>query len=491
MPTSSKTPTQPPLRFDQKALASAGRANGSARHDGTKLASIVADQIIADIAADGWRVGTVVGLEPDLLERHGVSRAVFREAVRLLEHMHVARMRRGRGGGLVVMPATADSVIDAVSVYLFYVGATIDEVFEARLAFEETAAEQAADRIDEAGIEALRHMVERERSGEVSDARAMHGLVARLSGNPALEFFVDLLNRVTLLYFPPRPGAFTQATVDQSGHAHDAIATAIIRGDAGLAARRMRKHLVAEGAYLQARRPSLRRLADLPEAAARSEKRAEQVAGQLFGEVTRSGWQVGQLLGSEGELMERFDVSRAVIREAVRVLEHHQIARMRRGPGGGLFVAEPGVEAVTDAIALQVDRLGIERGALFEVRNAFEMVVLDQVIQHLDDSRIEVLQAALEAERSATPEEFARMGHDLHAVMASATGNRVLELLGLVLVRLSRLRSAAPPDAPPTLPTAEVMHVHGRIVEAIVAGDADLAHHRMKRHLDALTHWTR
>ena len=57
--------------------------------------------------------------------------------------------------------------------------------------------------------------------------------------------------------------------------------------------------------------------------------------------------------------MERYDVSRAVLREAVRVLEHHQVARMRRGPGGGLFVAEPGVEAVTEAVALQIDRLGI------------------------------------------------------------------------------------------------------------------------------------
>src|SRR5690606_24887966 len=126
-------------------------------------------------------------------------------------------------------------------------------------------------------------------------------------------------------------------TVEASGHAHEAIAAAIIRGDAGLAQDRMHKHLEAEGAYLRARRPSLRRLADLPEAVTRSGKRAEQVAGQVFGEVTRSGWKVGALLGSEADLMERYDVSRAVLREAVRVLEHHQVAQMRRGPGGGLF----------------------------------------------------------------------------------------------------------------------------------------------------------
>ncbi|MDP1908299.1 MAG: pyridoxamine 5'-phosphate oxidase family protein, partial [Hyphomicrobium sp.] len=36
--------------------------------------------------------------------------------------------------------------------------------------------------------------------------------------------------------------------------------------------------------------------------------------------------------------------------------------------GGGLFVAEPGVEAVTEAIALQVDRLGMQPQHLFELR---------------------------------------------------------------------------------------------------------------------------
>ncbi|HET6950052.1 MAG TPA: FCD domain-containing protein [Acidimicrobiales bacterium] len=478
-------------RFDGPSITRATGNGLSQRSDGTKLASVVADRIIDDIAAAGWPVGIVVGSEPELLERHGVSRAVFREAVRLLEHLQVARMRRGPGGGLVVMPATADSVIDAVSVYLFYVGATIEEVAFARRAVEETAVELAAARIDESGIEALRALVAAEGEGAERDHRALHNLVAQLSGNPALAFFVDLLNRVMLLYYPATRGGVGKDTLTASAHAHARIAEAVLSGDPGLARARMRRHLEAEAEYMRAKRASLRRLADLPAATNRSEKRAEQVATQIFGEVARDGWRVGSLLGSEAELMERYDVSRAVLREAVRVLEHHQVARMRRGPGGGLFVTEPGVQAVTEALALQIDRLGIERSHLFEVRTALENVVLDLVLDHLDDDGIATLQAALEAERAATTEEFVYLGHDLHGVLATVAGNRVLELLTLVLVRLSRLRSAAPPGAPPTLPTDEVMHVHRRIVEAIIAGDRDLARHRMRRHLDALVTWTR
>src|SRR4029450_9421303 len=100
--------------------------------------------------------------------------------------------------------------------------------------------------------------------------------------------------------------------------------------------------------------------------------RAEPPARQIFAETAAAGCPVGTLLGSEAELMARYDVSRSVLREAVRVLEHHQVPRMRRGPGGGLFVAEPGVEAVVDAVALQVVRTGIEPAHLFEVRSAVE-----------------------------------------------------------------------------------------------------------------------
>jgi DNA-binding FadR family transcriptional regulator len=480
-----------PNRVPRSPAAIEGTGGARGGGNGSKLAASIADRIIGDIARRGWPEGEVVGSEPELLERYGVSRAVFREAVRLVEHKQVARMRRGPGGGLVVTPPSLDSVADAVSVYLFYVGAEIDEVFEARLALEETAAELAPSRMDEADIEALRDLVARERAdGPGRDHRDLHRLVAATTGNPALELFVELLNRVTLLYLP-RSAHFGTKELEQSAKAHRAIVEAILDGDEGLARNRMRKHLQAEAAYLRGRRPSRQRLADLTEAVSRSDKRAEATARQIFTEVAEAGWPVGMLLGSEAELMARYDVSRAVLREAVRVLEHHQVARMRRGPGGGLFVVEPGIEAVTEAVALHVDRGGIAPSHLFEVRGAVEMAVLDRIITTLDDDGRALLTDALAVEQAASREEFALVGHDLHNVLAHVAGNRVLELVTVVLIRVSQRHSAAPAGAPDPLPTQDVMHVHKRIVEAILADDASLARHRMRRHLDALRDWVR
>ena len=54
------------------------------------------------------------------------ARAVFREAVRLLEQDGVAQMRRGPGGGLVVTAPRASSVARAAALHLQFFGAGAD-----------------------------------------------------------------------------------------------------------------------------------------------------------------------------------------------------------------------------------------------------------------------------------------------------------------------------------------------------------------------------
>src|ERR1700729_2654879 len=170
--------------------------------ENAKLAAKVADLIIEDVMALGWPVGEVLGSETELVERYQVSRAVFREAIRLVEHQQVARTRRGPGGGLVITEPTVGAVIDAVVLYLHRVDARLDEIFEARIILEEIACPLASERTDENDLAALRRFV-----GEVpverdGDPRELHALVAVISRNAGLELFVDVFNRVSQLYSP-------------------------------------------------------------------------------------------------------------------------------------------------------------------------------------------------------------------------------------------------------------------------------------------------
>jgi DNA-binding FadR family transcriptional regulator len=471
-----------PARTARSTTPPVARRNGA----GAKLAAATAVRIVDDVVDRGWPVGDVLGSEPDLLARYGVSRAVFREAVRLVEHQQVARMRRGPGGGLVVTEPTVDAIIDAAVVYMHRVDARLDEVFEARLVLEEIVTDLAPGRLDESDLERVRRLVADEAAGQVKDHRALHALLASVTRNPALELFVDILNRVSTLYFSDRR-ALTTGTVVESRHAHARIADAVAAGDAPLARRRMRKHLEAEFEFLRRRRSVRQLLPDTVLGAAATSKRAEGVARDILQEVVAGNAEPGHLIGSEAELMQRHGASRAVLREAVRLLEHHRIASMRRGPGGGLFVVTPDVGAVTDVVALYLARHGMQVRDLAELRTRVELVLVDLVVARLDDDGIEQLRASSEREEQASDGEFADAGHDLHGALADLAGNHVLELVALVLIRLTRMHQIERlPRASRRRIREEVRRTHAGIVEAIVARDAERARHRMRRHLDAV-----
>lgn len=458
----------------------------------SKLAAVVAGRIVDDVVKRRWPVGEVLGSEVELLERYGVSRAVFREAVRLVEHQHVARMRRGPGGGLVVTEPTVEAIIDAAVLYLYRLDARLDELFEARLVVEEMVAELAPQRLDEDDLVHLRELARAESAGEVRDHRALHALLAAATHNPALELFVDILNRVMERYFNDTK-ALTTPTLKASAHAHIRIAEAVVAGDEGLARRRMRRHLEAEADFLRRRR-STRQMLDQSVAidGAPGSKRAEGIARSVFQHVVADGRRPGELLGSEAELMERYAVSRAVLREAVRLLEHHHVAAMRRGPGGGLFVVPPSVAAVSDVVALCLARRGLEASDLAEVRTRIELALVDLTIDAMSDDDMARLRAALLREGEASDEQFVDAGHDLHTVLAGLPGNRVLELVALVLVRLTRLHQVENLPARSRREIAREVHrAHAAIVEAVEARDRELARYRLRRHLDAVSSYLR
>jgi DNA-binding FadR family transcriptional regulator len=60
-----------------------------------------------------------------------------------------------------------------------------------------------------------------------------------------------------------------------------------------------------------------------------------------------------------------------------------------------------------------------------------------------------------------------------------------------ILTALWSRHTAGSPTAPEPGPNAaaEVVSIHRRILQALLAGDDGVARHRMRRHLEALTAW--
>jgi hypothetical protein len=75
-------------------------------------------------------------------------------------------------------------------------------------------------------------------------------------------------------------------------------------------------------------------------------QRASRAAALSMGEVWRWRWPVGKAIGSEAALLAEYGVSRAALHETIGLLEHHNVANMRRGPAVGWSSPSPAREFI-------------------------------------------------------------------------------------------------------------------------------------------------
>jgi DNA-binding FadR family transcriptional regulator len=220
-------------------------------------------------------------------------------------------------------------------------------------------------------------------------------------------------------------------------------------------------------------------------------KLAEVVAARIHDDIAADGWRVDSVLGSEAELLTRYGISRSVLREAVRLLEYHSIAQMRRGPGGGLIVAEPEPQASVDTMALFLEYQGVTADDLQTVRNMIELGTVARVTARSAGGDAEVAERLDVAVRWTTegPADDPRKADLFHSELALLAGNPVLSLFLAILTELFRRHATGHEPLPGDRAAEEVQHVHQRILDAIVQGDAGVARHRMRRHLDSLLPW--
>jgi DNA-binding FadR family transcriptional regulator len=226
-------------------------------------------------------------------------------------------------------------------------------------------------------------------------------------------------------------------------------------------------------------------------------KLGEETAMLIERDIVARGWPVGELLATEVELLDTYGVSRGVLREAIRLLEHHRVAQSRRGRGGGLVVTAPDSYSAVRSLSLLLQFEGATIADLFEARKSIEATAVELAAMRIDDAGRMRLREALsrEQEYSEVLESKEPGGprspgfHDVHALIGELSGNPMIRLFSDVSARMfsdllftwakgqeaEEIREAS----------AEGSHVHARIIDAIIAGDAEAARRRMLRHLDA------
>lgn len=140
----------------------------------------------------------------------------------------------------------------------------------------------------------------------------------------------------------------------------------------------------------------------------------------------------GSKLPNENELAERFGVSRATLREAIRALVAQGVVEVRRGKG--TYVAAPAVSGC-DFSAIGHARLRVRD--LFEVRLMFEPQICCLACRRAaEDELEEILRRAKAVEEAiSTGGDWTALDESFHAAIVSASHNEFLTLLLPILNR--------------------------------------------------------
>ena len=214
----------------------------------------------------------------------------------------------------------------------------------------------------------------------------------------------------------------------------------------------------------------------------------DEVVVAYTGRIVREELGPGEFLPSEPVMGDEFGISRAVVREALRVLAarglvavHHGVGTIVREPHDW-NVLDPGV---TDAFP-ESPQFAALVDEMLEARRAVEVQAAALAARHAvpeHKRRIDEALAAIPSTIGGDPTLFNQRDIELHTAILEATENRFLHralspLFPLLrtVIRLSTLGSESDP-------VAYAAEAHGEIVDAIMRGDADAAADAMSRHL--------
>jgi DNA-binding FadR family transcriptional regulator len=160
-----------------------------------------------------------------------------------------------------------------------------------------------------------------------------------------------------------------------------------------------------------------------------SGKLALRIAERIENEILDRALRPGHRLGTEAELTERYRVSRAVLYEAIRLVERHQLATTRRGAGGGLFVAEPAEEAVAQLMCAYLDSIRVGIPELFEALRLVQGESVRLAAERGGADDVAELRAMLEGQREPAPAvEEARRFNAFYGRVAALADSPALAL---------------------------------------------------------------
>ncbi|HAP57886.1 MAG: FadR/GntR family transcriptional regulator [Sphaerochaeta sp.] len=209
---------------------------------------------------------------------------------------------------------------------------------------------------------------------------------------------------------------------------------------------------------------------------------SQQIADHLEEVILSSPTsKVAEKLPGEMKLAKQYNVSRPVIREALKLLQERGLITLKNGSGA--YITRPENDTVMNAInrIMQVDR--IKSDDLTQMREILELSSVDQAVKRITDEQLKEMDAILSKfeDKSLPLKERVKLDEQFHIAIAQATGNELLSMFVGVLTSLLRdymgkgiLIEGGIEDA---------IKRHREIYQALLNRDAKAVHQAMVDHL--------
>lgn len=217
----------------------------------------------------------------------------------------------------------------------------------------------------------------------------------------------------------------------------------------------------------------------------------EEVAEQIKEVILNKRLKHGERLPSERVLADQFQVGRLTIREALRTLETKGFVEIRKGAGGGAFIAAGNLGAVTAIIKDNFVFEGLTSDQITEARMALECSAVESATIHATDEDLNRIKRCMEEtfEDMHDPEkgrEIVKGMIRFHILIAEASHNLPFIMFIRALLEWSRSRPILSAWIPSENDKQFVRKSFLRIFQALKGRNADLARQFVREHVEKM-----
>lgn len=215
-------------------------------------------------------------------------------------------------------------------------------------------------------------------------------------------------------------------------------------------------------------------------------KAADVMAGNLREQILEGRLSEGSILPNERDLAERAGLSRASVREALRILEVEGLIGTRTGRNGGSEVVRPSMSTVERSINIFIRGHRIRLEEVLAAREAIEPQCARLAALNYSDADWEALSANHAQIQQCIDDipGFLQANLAWHMSVVRASHNELLVAFAQAIAQSVYAATDLKDINSPAVRQA-VVQAHQKVMDAIQAGDADAAGRRMGRHVGA------